>query len=208
MKMHHRLIAVEQGSQAGEQVTCEWARQTRQGEVCLVRQHETETCPRDNPAELQGSNYITDQIRAAYIICALKFSMFRQSTSRLALGCFRTVSDEEKSEINNNNNGKADSLLLLSLLFPCLPVIRVLFPSGPQCFPLDQPVSAYNHYYILLVPDIPLFRYGTAFALLSITPAMSKWAQCFTSTNSFNYKLLLHIYFTTANKQTTYVRKG
>ena len=134
--------------------------------------------------------------------------MFRQSTSRLASGCFRTVSDEEKSEINNNNNGKADSLLLLSLLFPCLPVIRVLFPSGPQCFPLDQPVSAYNHYYILLVPDIPLFRYGTAFALLSITPAMSKWAQCFTSTNSFNYKLLLHIYFTTANKQTTYVRKG
>ena len=206
MKMHHRLIAVEQGSQAGEQVTCEWARQTRQGEVCLVRQHETETCPRDNLAELQGSNYITDQIRAAYIICALKFSMFRQSTSRIALGCFRTVSDEEKSEINNNN-GEADSLLL-SLLFPRLPVIRVLFPKGPQCFPLDQPVSAYNHYYILLVPDIPLFRYGTAFALLSITPAMSKWAQCFTSTNSFNYKLLLHIYFTTANKQTTYVRKG
>ena len=206
MKMHHRLIAVEQGSQAGEQVTCEWARQTRQGEVCLVRQHETETCPRDNLAELQGSNYITDQIRAAYIICALKFSMFRQSTSRLALGCFRTISDEEKSEINNNN-GEADSLLL-SLLFPRLPVIRVLFPSGPQCFPLDQPVSAYNHYYILLVPDIPLFKNGTAFALLSITPAMSKWAQCFTSTNSFNYKLLLHIYFTTANKQTTYVRKG
>ena len=90
MKMHHRLIAVEQECQAGEHVTCEWARQTRQGEVCLVRQHETETCPRDNPAELQGSNYITDQIRAAYIICALKFSMFRQSTSRLALGCFRT----------------------------------------------------------------------------------------------------------------------
>ena len=207
MKMHHRLIAVEQGSQAGEQVTCEWARQTRQGEVCLVRQHETETCPRDNPAELQGSNYITDQIRAAYIICALKFSMFRQSTSRLASGCFRTVSDEEKSEINNNNNGEAGSLLL-SLLFLRLPVIRVLFPSGPQCFPLDQPVSAYNYYYILLVPDIPLFRYGTAFALLSITPAMSKWAQCFTSTNSFNYKLLLHIYFTTANKTTTYVRKG
>ena len=208
MKMHHTLIAVEQGSQAGEQVTCEWARQTRQGEVCLVRQHETETCPRDNPAELQGSNYITDQIRAAYIICALKFSMFRQSTSRLALGYFRTVSDEEKSEINNNNNnGEADSLLLF-LLFPRLPVLRVLFPSGPQCFPLDQPVSAYNHYYILLVPDIPLFRYGTVFALLSITPAMSKWAQCFTSTNSFNYKLLLHIYFTTANKQTTYVRKG
>lgn len=206
MKMHHRLIAVEQECQAGEHVTCEWARQTRQGEVCLVRQHETETSPRDNPAELQGSNYITDQIRAAYIICALKFSMFRQSTSRIALGCFRTVSDEEKSEINNNN-GEADSLLL-SLLFPRLPVIRVLFPSGPQCFPLDQPVSAYNHYYILLVPDIPLFRYGTAFALLSITPAMSKWAQCFTSTNSFNYKLLLHIYFTTANKQTTYVRKG
>ena len=201
-------MAVEQESQAGEHVTCEWARQTRQGEeVCLARQHETETSPRDNPAELQGSNYITDQIRAAYIICALKFSMFRQSTSRIALGCFRTVSDEEKSEINNNNNGKADSLLL-SLLFPCLPVIRVLFPSGPQCFPLDQPVSAYNHYYILLVPDIPLFRYGTAFALLSITPAMSKWAQSFTSTNSFNYKLLLHIYFTTANKQTTYVRKG
>ena len=148
MKMHHRLIAVEQECQAGEHVKCEWARQTRQGEVCLVRQHETETCPRDNPAELQGSNYITDQIRAAYIICALKFSMFRQSTSRLASGCFRTVSDEEKSEINNNNNGEAGSLLLLSLLFPCLPVIRVLFPSGPQCFPLDQPVSAYNYYFI------------------------------------------------------------
>ena len=209
MKMHHRLIAVEQESQAGEQVTCEWARQTRQGEVCLVRQHETETCPRDNPAELQGSNYITDQIRAAYIICALKFSMFRQSTSRLALGCFRTNlrwGEERNKQQQQQRRGWLS--LLLSLLFPRLPVIRVLFPSGPQCFPLDQPVSAYNHYYILLVPDIPLFRYGTAFALLSITPAMSKWAQCFTSTNSFNYKLLLHIYFTTANKQTTYVRKG
>ena len=125
--------------------------------------------------------------------------------------CFTLFQDGlrwgDKRNRQINNNGEAGSLLL-SLLFPRLPVIRVLFPSGPQCFPLDQPASAYNHYYILLVPDIPLFRYGTAFALLSITPAMSKWAQCFTSTNSFNYKLLLHIYFTTANKQTTYMRKG
>ena len=114
MKMHHRLIAVEQECQAGEHVTCERARQTRQGEdVCLARQHETETSPRDNPAELQGSNYITDQIRAAYIICV---SMFRQSTSRIALGCFRTVSDEEKSEINNNN-GEAGSLFFFPSCF-------------------------------------------------------------------------------------------
>ena len=124
--------------------------------------------------------------------------------------CFRLFQDGLRwgEERNKQQQRRGWLSLLLSLLFPRLPVIRVLFPSGPQCFHLDQPVSAYNHYYILLVPDIPLFRYGTAFALLSITPAMSKWAQCFTSTNSFNYKLLLHIYFTTANKQTTYVRKG
>ena len=34
------------------------------------------------------------------------------------------------------------------------------------------------------VPDIPLLRYGIALALLSITPAISKWAQCSASTNS------------------------
>lgn len=125
--------------------------------------------------------------------------------------CFRRFHDGLRwgNERNKQQQQRRGWLsLLLSVLFLRLPVIRVLFPKGPQCFPLDQPVSAYNYYYILLVPDIPLFRYGTAFALLSITPAMSKWAQCFTSTNSFNYKLLLHIYYTTANKQTTYVRKG
>lgn len=36
-----------------------------------------------------------------------------------------------------------------------------------------------------LLPDIPLFRYGIAFELLFITPAMSKCAQCFVSTNSY-----------------------
>ena len=54
-------------------------------------------------------------IRAAYIICALKFSMFRQSTSRLALGCFRTVSDEGMSEINKSTT---TARLALSSSFP------------------------------------------------------------------------------------------
>ena len=85
-----------------------------------------------------------------------------------------------KKKINERTN----SLFFFPSFFLRLPVLRVLFPKGPQGFPLNQPVSAYHHYYILLVPDIPLLRYETALALLSITPAMSKWAQCFTSANS------------------------
>ena len=48
--------------------------------------------------------------------------------------------------------------LLLSLFFLRLPVLRVLFPKGPHSFPLAEPISAYRHHYILLVPDIPLLR--------------------------------------------------
>jgi len=111
--------------------------------------------------------------------------------------CFRLFQDGLRWGDGRNQQINNNSLLLLRL-----PVLRVLFPKGTQCFLLDQPVSAYNHYYILLVPDIPLFRYGTAFAPLSITPAMSKWAQCFTSTNSFNFKHGHLLYYC---KQTNYL---
>ena len=65
--------------------------------------------------------------------------------------CFRLFQDglrwgEERNKQQQQRRGWLS--LLLSLLFPRLPVIRVLFPSGPQCFPLDQPVSAYNYYFI------------------------------------------------------------
>ena len=118
--------------------------------------------------------------------------------------CFRLFQDGLRWGEERNKQQQQRRGWLSSSSFPFVSVFtgRVLFPSGPQCFPLDQPVSAYNHYYILLVPDIPLFRYGTAFALLSITPAMSKWAQCFTSTNSFNYKHGHLLYYC---KQTNYL---
>ena len=122
--------------------------------------------------------------------------------------CFTLFQDGlrwgDKRNRQINNNGEAGSLLL-SLLFPRLPVIRVLFPSGPQCFPLDQPVSAYNYYFIfsqyLTFPCLDMEQHLHCYPShqqCQNGPSVSR-PQIPSITN-------MDIYYTNVNKQTTYLK--
>ena len=121
------------------------------------------TILRDNMS-LTASLIKPEQRTSYVLVCSQSFVSQLQGLLTLATSLFPEARVWAGKGGGGNEHKKKERTprlalsLLLSLFFLRLPVLRVLFPKGPQSFPLAEPISAYRHHYILLVPDIPLLR--------------------------------------------------